>query len=72
MRVGRSLTLLANYTLSKMVERVGLPGSVPRRPQRGLYFNDRPHFVKFSTVWELPIGRGKVDRRQCRRRPEQS
>jgi hypothetical protein len=59
-RSGRSLTLLGNYTLSKMVERWGW--NDPHRDdgrQQGLYFNDRPHYFKFSTVWELPFGRGR-------------
>ncbi|MBL8173590.1 MAG: TonB-dependent receptor [Bryobacterales bacterium] len=59
MRVGNSLTLLGNYTLSKMIERWGQLDPVQRVSQQGLYFNDRPHYVKFSTVWELPFGKGK-------------
>ncbi|MFN3322531.1 MAG: carboxypeptidase regulatory-like domain-containing protein [Bryobacteraceae bacterium] len=59
MRAGRDLTLLANYTLSKMVEEWGYQDPFRSIPQRGLYFSDRPHFLKFSTVYELPIGRGK-------------
>jgi hypothetical protein len=59
-RVGRSLTLLGNYTLSKMVERWGFTDPFRGIPQQGLYFSDRPHFFKFSTVWELPFGRGKL------------
>jgi hypothetical protein len=58
-RVGSSLTLLGNYTLSKMVERWGYTDAVTSVKQQGLYFNDRPHYVKFSTVWELPFGKGK-------------
>ncbi|MDX2151350.1 MAG: TonB-dependent receptor [Bryobacteraceae bacterium] len=59
-RMGRSLTLLANYTLSKMVERWGYNDPARNIMQSGLYFNDRPHFVKFSTVYEMPFGRGKL------------
>jgi hypothetical protein len=59
-RFSRGLTLLANYTLSKMVERWGYTDPFRGVPQQGLYFSDRPHFLKFSTVWELPIGRGKA------------
>jgi hypothetical protein len=58
-RIGRSLTLLGNYTLSKMVERWGYADPFNNVSQQGLYFNDRPHIVKFSTVYELPFGRGK-------------
>ena len=60
MRAGRDLTLLANYTLSKMVERWGFNDPYNDVQRQGLYFNDRPHFIKFSTVYELPFGRGKA------------
>ncbi len=59
-RAGRSLTLLGNYTLSKTVERWGWNDPIADVRQQGLYFNDRPHWVKFSTVWELPFGRGRA------------
>ncbi len=58
-RMGRRLTLLANYTLSKMTERWGYNDAFANVMQQGLYFNDRPHYIKFSTVYELPIGKGK-------------
>jgi len=59
-RMGNDLTLLTNYTLSKMVERWGYNDAVANVMQQGLYFNDRPHFFKFSAVYDLPIGRGKA------------
>lgn len=58
-RIGKGLTLLGNYTFSKMVERWGFTDPFNDRQQQGLYFNDRPHILKFSTVYELPFGRGK-------------
>jgi hypothetical protein len=58
-RIGRQLTLLGNYTLSKMVERWGYTDATNFVKQQGLYFNDRPHYVKFNTVYELPFGRGQ-------------
>ncbi|MEJ7606795.1 MAG: hypothetical protein WKF37_11140 [Bryobacteraceae bacterium] len=60
MRLGKGLTLLGNYTLSKMVERFGYLDPNNNVQQQGLYFNDRPHFVKFTAVYELPFGRGKA------------
>lgn len=59
-RFSRGLTLGANYTLSKMIERWGYNDPFRGIPQQGLYFSDRPHFVKFNTVYELPFGRGKA------------
>ncbi|MBN8729984.1 MAG: TonB-dependent receptor [Acidobacteria bacterium] len=59
-RIGRSLTLLGNYTLSKMVERWGYTDAVNNIKQQGLYFNDRPHYIKFNTVYELPFGKGQA------------
>jgi hypothetical protein len=58
-RIGRDLTLLGNYTLSKMVERWGYNDPFAGVKQQGLYFNDRPHYVKFNTVYALPFGKGK-------------
>jgi hypothetical protein len=58
-RMGRDLTLLGNYTLSKMIERWGYEDPYNNVRQQGLYFNDRPHYVKFNTVYELPFGKGK-------------
>ena len=58
-RIGSDLTLLGNYTFSKMVERWGYNDPVANVARQGLYFNDRPHYVKFNTVYDLPFGRGK-------------
>ncbi len=58
-RMGRGLTLLGNYTLSKMVERWGYDDPYNNVMGQGLYFNDRPHYFKFSTVYDLPFGKGK-------------
>ena len=57
-RVSNKLTLLANYTLSKMVERWGFDDAYANVMQQGLYYNDRQHFFKFNTVYELPFGQG--------------
>jgi hypothetical protein len=58
-RVSRGLNLIANYTLSKMVERWGYNDPVAGVPQQGLYFNDRPHWVKITPIYDLPFGRGR-------------
>lgn len=58
-RIGNNLTLSGNYTLSKMVERWGYNDPYNFVMQQGLYYNDRPHFVKFNTVYDMPFGRGR-------------
>lgn len=58
-RIGRSLTLMANHTISKMVERWGFNDPYANVQQQGLYFNDRPHYFKFTAVYELPFGKGQ-------------
>ncbi len=59
LRIGRDLTLLGNYTFSKMVERASYNDPYANVMQQGLYFLDRPHYIKFNTVYELPFGKGK-------------
>jgi hypothetical protein len=60
-RMARGLTLLANYTLSKQNERWGYLNYYqnPIQYQEGLYFADRPHFIKVTAVYELPFGKGQ-------------
>ncbi|HEY3439124.1 MAG TPA: carboxypeptidase regulatory-like domain-containing protein [Paludibaculum sp.] len=57
-RVGKGLNLLGNYTFSKMVERWGFNDAYANVQQQGLYFNDRPHILKLTAVYELPFGKG--------------
>ena len=59
-RIAKSLIVLTNYTFSKTVERFGYADAYANVQQQGLYFNDRPHFFKFTAVYELPIGKGKT------------
>ncbi len=58
-RLGNDLTIVSNYTFSKMVEQWGFNDPYAGVAQRGLYFLDRPHYFKFTTVYELPFGKGK-------------
>jgi len=60
-RVARGLTLLANYTLSKQNEKWGYLNYYqnPIQYQEGLYYADRPHFIKLTAVYELPFGKGQ-------------
>ncbi|HWC99331.1 MAG TPA: carboxypeptidase regulatory-like domain-containing protein [Candidatus Sulfopaludibacter sp.] len=60
-RMRSGLTLLLNYTLSKQNERWGYLNYYqnPIQYQEGLYYADRPHFIKATVVYGLPFGRGK-------------
>ena len=51
--------IVTNYTFSKTVELWGWNDPYANVQQRGLYFNDRPHFFKFTGLYDLPFGRGK-------------
>jgi hypothetical protein len=60
-RMRNGLNLMLNYTLSKQNERWGYLNiyEQPTRYQEGLYYADRPHFIKATVVYALPFGKGK-------------
>ena len=58
-RVSGGLMLLTNYTFSKTTERQDFTDPFANIQQQGLYFNDRPHFLKFTAIYELPFGQNK-------------
>ncbi|MEK7409414.1 MAG: carboxypeptidase regulatory-like domain-containing protein [Acidobacteriota bacterium] len=58
-RMSRGLTLLANYTLSKQVERWGFNDPFNNVQQQGLYSLDRTHIFKLTAVYDLPFGKGQ-------------
>lgn len=53
------LTMITNYTWSRMLDNDGFIDPFNNRPQRSLYFNDRPHVFKLTTSYDLPMGKGK-------------
>ena len=53
------LTLNANYTFSKQMERWGFNDYQRGIPETGLYAQDRPHVIKITPVYELPFGQGQ-------------
>jgi len=59
-RLRNGLNLIANYTFSKQNERWGYLDyyNYPIQYQEGLYYADRPHFIKVTMVYDLPFGRG--------------
>ncbi len=58
-RMRGGLTMLVNYTLSKQIEEWGFNDPYADVYQTGLYYLDRPHVLKVSTVWSLPFGEGQ-------------
>jgi hypothetical protein len=60
-RMRNGLNLLLNYTFSKQNERWGYLNyyQTPIQYQEGLYYADRPHFIKATVVYDLPFGKGK-------------
>ncbi|MFN0106274.1 MAG: carboxypeptidase regulatory-like domain-containing protein [Bryobacteraceae bacterium] len=58
-RIAGGVMIVTNYTFSKTVERYGWTDPFADVQQQGLYFNDRPHFFKFTGIYELPFGRNK-------------
>jgi hypothetical protein len=60
-RTRAGVNLMLNYTLSKQNERWGYLNYYqnPIQYQQGLYYADRPHFIKATLVYDLPFGKGK-------------
>src|SRR5213079_3062935 len=59
LRFRAGVTVMGNYTWSKQLEQWGYNDPFTDTLQKSVYFLDRPHVLKFSTVWELPFGQGK-------------
>ena len=58
-RMRGGLVMLANYTLSKQIETWGFNDPYNNVYGKSLYFLDRPHVLKVTTVWTLPFGEGQ-------------
>jgi hypothetical protein len=69
-RMTRGISVSGTYTFSKTIEEaIEQPGqqdntvsyidAVAGIKTRGLAFSDRPHRITISSVWELPIGKGR-------------
>jgi hypothetical protein len=60
-KLAHGLTMMFNYTLSKQNEKWGYLNyyQTPIQYQQGLYYADRPHFFKYSMVYQLPFGHGQ-------------
>jgi hypothetical protein len=56
-RFTQGYTLLANYTWSKLLERVSFLNPTDTEYEKRISINDAPHRIVFSGIWELPFGR---------------
>ncbi|HKA00904.1 MAG TPA: carboxypeptidase-like regulatory domain-containing protein [Candidatus Solibacter sp.] len=56
---GRGVNLNANYTFAKLMERTGFNDPLRNVMQQSVYSWDRPHRFVVSTIYPLPLGRGK-------------
>jgi len=53
-RVGRGLSVLANYTWSKAIDDYGASNPFNRKFDYGKSDEDIPHLFKFSNIWQIP------------------
>nr|MCU0245602.1 hypothetical protein [Bryobacter sp.] len=58
-RMFQGMTVQAGYTFAKLMEAVSFLNETDPRPYETLSASDRPHRLSVSTVWELPVGRGR-------------
>ena len=65
-RYSKGLTLLANYTYSKLIEENSLRNNTDPRPEKRVAGDDRPQRFILSGSYELPIGEGKALRLHSR------
>ena len=56
-RFTQGYTLLANYTWSKLLERVSFLNPTDTEYEKRISLNDAPHRIVLSGIWELPFGR---------------
>jgi hypothetical protein len=56
-RFSQGYTLLANYTWSKLLERVSFLNPTDTEYEKRISASDAPHRIVVSGIWELPFGR---------------
>ena len=65
-RYSQGLTLLANYTYSKLIEEDTMRNDTDLRPEKRVASDDRPQRFILSGSYELPVGEGKWLRMNAR------
>ena len=58
-RFTQGYTLLANYTWSKLLERVSFLNPTDAEYEKRISINDAPHRIVVSGIWELPFGKNR-------------
>jgi hypothetical protein len=56
-RFTQGYTVLANYTWSKLLERVSFLNPTDTEYEKRISINDAPHRIVLSGIWELPFGK---------------
>jgi hypothetical protein len=59
-RFSRGYTVNVAYTFSKMMDATGYLNASDATPWYGISTYDRPQRIAISSVWELPVGRGRT------------
>ena len=59
-RYSHGFNILANYTWSKLIERIRFLNDFDARPEKRVANDDRPQRLVASVSYELPIGEGKA------------
>jgi hypothetical protein len=58
-RFSNGLSLQAAYTFSKFMQATEMLNNSDTRPYRVISDSDRPHVFTTSSVWEIPVGKGR-------------
>ncbi|MCX6630148.1 MAG: hypothetical protein NTW28_21220, partial [Candidatus Solibacter sp.] len=58
-RFSKGYTVVLNYTFSKFIEQTTLLNAGDKTPVKVISDQDFPHHVSVTSIWELPIGRGR-------------
>lgn len=59
-RFAKGFSFQLGYTWSKLMEAIEFLNDFETRPYEVVGVYDRPHRLTFSSVWELPFGRGRA------------
>jgi hypothetical protein len=58
-RMTKGFTVIGSYTFSKLLEATSFLNGADPTPTQFVSSSDRPHVARISSLFELPVGRGK-------------